>query len=167
MSIPRPFPFLRRLALFSLALALPLAFSACGGGNDSGNGSSDGSAPYDHKPAFDCSGSWATTFDGVYLGTTVFNMARDGKLTGTMKLANGESGNLNGHLAAHQADFQNLHQLNFIKKTKPCLQRRIISEIPAIPAHGVVVEAEGAGEVAVAGEVDVNSPWREIFAMYA
>lgn len=105
MSIPRPFPFLRRLALFSLALALPLAFSACGGGNDSGNGSSDGSAPYDHKPAFDCSGSWATTFDGVYLGTTVFNMARDGKLTGTMKLANGESGNLNGHLAAHQAEW--------------------------------------------------------------
>ncbi|MBP1588694.1 MAG: hypothetical protein ILO10_00700 [Kiritimatiellae bacterium] len=87
-----------------LTMAGLLAVGLCGCENNKSDHDHDDAA-YDHDPAFNCSGSWATTLDDTAVGTTTLSMTPKGKLTGRMYLANSESGAINGHLSGYQAEW--------------------------------------------------------------
>ena len=74
----------------------------CGGG---GGGGDDAAEDYDHKPSFDCSGSWRTEMDGTLMGTTTLHMEKDGDLTGSMAVSGDGSAALSGHLNGYKAEW--------------------------------------------------------------
>jgi hypothetical protein len=77
----------------------------CGCGGGSGGGGDKEHKDYNHKPSFDCSGSWDTELDGTHVGTTTLQMDKEGDLTGTMDLSGDGTASLTGHLNAYAAEW--------------------------------------------------------------
>lgn len=77
----------------------------CGCGGGSGGGGDKDHKDYNHKPSFDCSGSWDTELDGTHVGTTTLQMDKEGDLTGTMDLSGDGTASLTGHLNAYMAEW--------------------------------------------------------------
>ena len=106
MNHLRPHPF---FALPFAAAAL-LAFAACGGhsrgSSDSSSSTTIQTAPVSSSVASqDVSGTWATTLEGVALGTTTFSMASNGSLSGSLKTDTGDTGTISGHVSGSEAEY--------------------------------------------------------------
>ena len=92
------------------ALAL-LAFAACGGHSRGSSDSSSSSSTIQTAPVSssvasqDVSGTWATTLEGVALGTTTLSMASNGSLSGSLKTDTGDTGTIAGHVDGTEAEY--------------------------------------------------------------